>query len=153
MRVKMLLIFFITITCSATLPGKGFAEDVKESVSATNNNAMTIRADGFQKINLRDSLGGDSDIHHTGTESLGLPRSNAHVSVSRHTLEVSKVLSVIEKRVGDQKLVKKIKDKLPTVSEERLHMLASLSERIADDKQSAKTEIAFLLLTTLIIFS
>jgi hypothetical protein len=63
------------------------------------------------------------------------------------------VLSVLEKRVGDQRLLGKIRDKLPTLSEDRLRMIASLSERVAVDDHSAKTDIAFLLLTALIIFS
>jgi hypothetical protein len=154
MRVKKILLFFITIICSVTLADKGFAEDVKETSPGINKNAVTIRADDFQKINLRDTVAGDSETQDTATGLLGVSAiSGTHISLSHHASEAFKVLSVVEKRVGDKRLIKKVKDKLPTLSEDRLHMLASLSERIADDKHSAKTDIAFLLLTTLIIFS
>lgn len=67
--------------------------------------------------------------------------------------DISKILSVLEKKTGDQKLVEKAKDKLFTLSEGKIRLISSLCERISHDSYSADADIAFLLITTLIIFS
>lgn len=70
-----------------------------------------------------------------------------------HASEVFKILSVLEGRIEDPKLIQKVKDKLSTMREDRLRMVVSLSERITDGERGVETDIAFFLLTTLIIFS
>jgi hypothetical protein len=63
-----------------------------------------------------------------------------------------KVLSVIGRHTGDPELLEKVKCKLSTMSDSRLRLAVSLSER-ASDGQGVRTDIAFFLLSTLIVFS
>lgn len=67
--------------------------------------------------------------------------------------DISKILSVLEKKTGDRKLVEKAKGKLFTLSEGEILLISSLCERISRDSHSAGADIAFLLITTLIVFS
>jgi hypothetical protein len=64
-----------------------------------------------------------------------------------------KVLAVLEHRTGDTRLLDKAKDKLAGMSERRLRLAVSLSERADERNISPEHDIAFLLLATLIIFS
>jgi hypothetical protein len=64
-----------------------------------------------------------------------------------------KVLSVIGLHTGDRKLLEKVKYKLSTMSHDRLRLAVSLSERLSDDSRGVRRDIAFFLLTTLIVFS
>lgn len=90
--------------------------------------------------------------------SLAVARLDSPMA-SNHYLEnrkddISKILSVLEKKTGDHKnLVEKTKDKLFTLSEGKIQLISSLCERISHDSYSADADIAFLLITTLIIFS
>ncbi len=85
----------------------------------------------------------DLQIAHT-------PAGRGHHLIDPDAL---KVLSLMEKRVTDRQLLKKIRDKLPELGEDRLRMLASLSDEVNSENRGAKTDFAFLVLTTLIIFS
>ena len=67
--------------------------------------------------------------------------------------DISKILSVLEKKTGDQKLVEKAKDKLSTLSGGEIQLISSLCGQISHDSYSAGADIAFLLITTLIVFS
>ncbi len=71
----------------------------------------------------------------------------------RHRADVFKVLAVLEQRTADRILIDKVKYKLSAMSENRLHLAVSLSERAGDNNPGVKADIAFLLLTTLIVFS
>jgi len=79
-------------------------------------------------------------------------KESNHYSVNRKD-DISKILSVLEKKTGDQKLVEKAKDKLFTLSRREIQLITSLCERISHDSYSAGADIAFLLIITLIIFS
>src|SRR5512135_3403279 len=78
---------------------------------------------------------------------------NVLTGQGNHTSEVFKILSVLAGRIEDPKLIQKVKDKLSTLREDRLRVVVSLSERITDGDRGVETDIAFFLLTTLIIFS
>jgi len=67
--------------------------------------------------------------------------------------DVMKIMSVLEKRVGDQKLLEKTKEKLSTLREPEFSLITSLSEQIMKEGDRPGVDIAFLLLTALIIFS
>lgn len=82
---------------------------------------------------------------------LDSPKASYHL-INRKD-DISKILSVLEKKTGDQKLVEKAKDKLSTLSGGEIRLISSLCERISEDSYSAGADIAFLLITTLIIFS
>jgi hypothetical protein len=67
--------------------------------------------------------------------------------------DVMKIMSVLEKRVGDQKLLEKAKEKLSTLRGPEFSLITSLSEQITKEGDRPGVDIAFLLLTALIIFS
>lgn len=64
-----------------------------------------------------------------------------------------KVLSVLENRMGDRKLIEKAKDKLFTLSGKQTRLIAALSERITNAEETAGTDIVFLLIIALIVLS
>jgi hypothetical protein len=64
--------------------------------------------------------------------------------------DVIKILSVLENRTEDQKILEKARDKLFNLSDRQFSLVASLSKRIAKEGNKAGTEMAFLLITVLI---
>ena len=64
-----------------------------------------------------------------------------------------KILSVLENRIGSQKSLEKVKDKLLHLSDGEARLIASLSDLAANEGNRAGAEIAFLLLTALIVLS
>ncbi len=156
MTAKRILVF-ISVIFSFYVTDACFAEDAKEAITGIDKGAMAVTVDGFKKINLRDAIAGDFGTFHSATASLTggytLLGTRTRTHLSDRTSEMFKVLSVLDKRVRDKSLLEKVKDKLPTLNEDRLQIIASLSESIADEGHSAKTDIAFLLLATLIVFS
>jgi len=65
----------------------------------------------------------------------------------------SKIRLVLEKKTGDKELIEKVEDNLFTLSDGEIKLISSLCERISRDSHSAGADIAFLLITTLIVFS
>lgn len=75
------------------------------------------------------------------------------LSLLERRSDMFKVLSVLEKRIGDRDLIEKVSHKLPELSEKRLKMIVSLSDRMEGSRRDPENNIAFLLIATLIIFS
>ncbi len=67
--------------------------------------------------------------------------------------DVIKILSVLEKKIGDQKSLEKAKEKLFALRDSQFYLIASLSEQIAREGDKPGVDIAFLLITALIILS
>lgn len=67
--------------------------------------------------------------------------------------DVIKILSVLENRTEDKKILEKARKKLFNLSDRQFSLVASLSERIAKEGNKAGTEMAFLLITVLITLS
>jgi len=67
--------------------------------------------------------------------------------------DVMKILSVLEKKIGDQKSLERAKEKLFALRNSQFLMIASLSEQIAREGDKPGVDIAFLLITALIILS
>ena len=67
--------------------------------------------------------------------------------------DLHKILSVLEMKMGGDPLPGKVKDKLSTLTDGQIRLIASLSGRIADDGHTPGADIAFLLIAALIIFS
>jgi len=63
---------------------------------------------------------------------------------------VSKILSVFENRIEDQPLLERTRDKLLALDQRQLRLIASLSERVTKEGNTAGSDIAFLLMTALI---
>lgn len=64
---------------------------------------------------------------------------------------LQQVLSVVEHRTKDEKVLEKIRKKLPELSDRELRLAASLCERISRDDSSAGANIAFSIVTAMIV--
>jgi len=73
--------------------------------------------------------------------------------VSLNNKNISKILPVLENRVGDPILRRKTIDKLATLSDEKIRLISSLCEKIAQNSSAAGSDIAFSLVSILIILS
>ena len=84
----------------------------------------------------------------------GLDRStDAAFNLSYHEDERSKIRSILEKKISDKQLLERINAKLFALSDEKIGLISSLCEPISHNSRSASANVAFLLITTLIIFS
>jgi hypothetical protein len=152
MIAKTIFFSFVVILCSFFIAGAVFAKNKKEvstvsdkGVAAAKTEALLeMKSDIFSNAGTLDRMPGLSVAHSL---------SGSRYHLLNPSAEAFKVLSMMEKRVTDRKLIQKIKDKLPTLGEDRLRMLAYLSDEVGVDDRSPKTDIAFLIATTLIIFS
>ena len=67
--------------------------------------------------------------------------------------ETFKILSVLENKMGDQKLLEKAKGKVFILSDRQISLISSLSERIVSDGHTTGADFAFLLIMVLIVLS
>ena len=67
--------------------------------------------------------------------------------------DLDRILEVLERKMGGKKLSKKAKDKLFTLKEDKARLIISLCDRITDDDRTAGAEIAYLIITALIVLS
>ena len=67
--------------------------------------------------------------------------------------DVLKILSVLEKRIGDQRPLEKAKGKLATLRRSELDLITSLSEQMTEEGERPGVDLAFLLITALIILA
>lgn len=65
--------------------------------------------------------------------------------------ELAHVLSVVEHRTTDPKVLEKMRKKLPGLNDRELHLAALLCERISRDDSSAGANIAFSIVTAMIV--
>ena len=71
-----------------------------------------------------------------------------------NSTEIFKILSALEDdKIGGPELRGRIREKLSMLNPKQILLIASLSERIVNENQTAGREIAILLITALIIFS
>ncbi len=69
---------------------------------------------------------------------------------SIYSADVSQILSVLESRMEDRRLLERTKDKLLTLDDGQIRLIASLSHRVMREEGTTGSEIAFLLMTALI---
>ena len=67
--------------------------------------------------------------------------------------DVIKILAVLEKKIQDQNLLEKAKVKLFSLKDLEFDLITSLSKQIAKEGETPGVDIAFLLITVLIILS
>ncbi|MBI2089168.1 MAG: hypothetical protein HYT78_10555 [Deltaproteobacteria bacterium] len=67
--------------------------------------------------------------------------------------EIDEILSALESKLERRRLPEKTKEKLSTLSDGQLSLLASLSIRMPRDDHGIAGDIAFLLITSLIVLS
>lgn len=68
-------------------------------------------------------------------------------------VEMLKILPVLEDKIGDRNLLEKSKEKIFAMNSRELHLVASLCEKISDEGQTVSSDIAFLLVSALIVLS
>ncbi len=85
--------------------------------------------------------------------SVDYARSCSLAEEARKRSDMSRILRVLETRMKDQKSLQRSRDKLVTLDSEQLRLLASLCERISREGDTAGADIAFSLVTAMIILS
>lgn len=68
-------------------------------------------------------------------------------------VEMLKILPVLEDKIENRKLLEKSKEKIFSMNSRELHLVAALCEKISDEGQTVSSDIAFLLVTALIVLS
>lgn len=81
------------------------------------------------------------------------PSGNTYYKTNDTKGHVERILSVLESRIADHQLVEKAKDKLFRLSEDEIRLIASLCDRINNEGNTTGSDIAFSLVTALIILS
>lgn len=104
---------------------------------------------GFSFLIFISSMGSPS----TALGGMPDPRPIHSLSMMSREADMLQILSVLANRMEDQKLFEKARDKLSTLSDRQMRLIASLSDRIAGEGKTAGTDIAFFLITALIILS
>ncbi len=66
---------------------------------------------------------------------------------------IAKIVSVLETRRSDRKVIEKAEEKLLTLDEGKLRLMSSLCDRIAGNLDSPGADIAFSLVTAMIVLS
>ncbi|MBI5603739.1 MAG: hypothetical protein HY879_10310 [Deltaproteobacteria bacterium] len=82
--------------------------------------------------------------------SAGIGMHYAAVTVSEK--DQIKILSFLERKIGDQQLMEKAREKLLSLDEKQTRLIVSLSERISEDR-TARADVAYLIIAALIALS
>ena len=92
--------------------------------------------------------------------AFGTPAHSAETAQGQLTIrepalnvEMLKILPVLEEKIEDKNLLKKSKEKVLAMNSRELHLVAALCEKISEEKQTVSSDIAFLLVTALIVLS
>ncbi len=72
---------------------------------------------------------------------------------SNQSAEMARILPVLKSKIGDQKLLGKAKDKLASMDDSEIRLIASLCERASNNRGTPEGDIAFLFVTALIVLS
>lgn len=150
MRRTRMLSLFAAIVFTFCFAETGLAGETKTAITSADANSMQTQSSGFRRINLAETHGHDLKVM---TEWPADAVTSERGGLVDGRPDVLKVLAVFERRTGDHRLIEKARYKLAGMSESRLRLAVSLSERLADNGSRAENKIAFLLLTTLIVFS
>jgi len=67
--------------------------------------------------------------------------------------DIPRILSLLEEKAGSREVTQKLKDKAVTLSKKQTRMIASLAELISTGDRTVGSEVAFLVVTILIIVS
>lgn len=70
-----------------------------------------------------------------------------------HNGEISKILPVLEDKIHDRKLLEKSKEKIYSMGDREVRLVAALCEKISDEGETVSSDIAFFLVTALIVLS
>jgi hypothetical protein len=95
-------------------------------------------------------LFGDTSVALAATPSDAAIRS---MPAGNSLSDVAKILSVLEGRTTDRTVLGKAAEKLSAMEGRRLRLLSSLCDRISQDPRTAGADIAFSLMTVMIVMS
>jgi hypothetical protein len=70
-----------------------------------------------------------------------------------HRGDLEQVLTVVEHRTKNEKVLEKMREKLSALSDRELHLAASLCARITRADESAGSDIAFSIVLALVVLS
>jgi hypothetical protein len=79
-------------------------------------------------------------------------RASSVAATGRHR-EIALILSVLDRRTANPEVRRRAADKLVTLSDRQIRLIASLSERVSDNGAGPAAGIALLLITALLIRS
>lgn len=97
------------------------------------------------------TLLGDSS---TALAAITGPRvQNPSTTVPTRRADLGRILAVLQMKMGTHSLPDKVREKLSTLPDGQLRLIASLSDRIAGEGQTPSADLAFLLVAALIILS
>ncbi len=94
-------------------------------------------------------------ISGSSTAAIGPPGMKL-VSLSyslNNKIDISGILSVLENRVKDRKLLERTKEKLSSLDNKDIRLIASLCQQISRGNNTPGSDIAFSLVSALIILS
>jgi hypothetical protein len=138
--------------CSGSLPGR------KEKESMADSGDFMGRLMNYSKSLILPAVllcffifgsASTSPAFAPAQAALSGPAGNGSNDVVKKT----KILSVLKSRTSDRTVLDKAVDKLSTMEERRLRLLSSLCDRISEDSDNAGADIAFSLMTMLIVLS
>jgi hypothetical protein len=66
---------------------------------------------------------------------------------------INKILPVLEDKIHDQKLLEKSKEKIYLMGDREIRLVAALCEKISGEGETVSSDIAFLLVTAIIVLS
>jgi len=66
---------------------------------------------------------------------------------------INKIIPVLENKIHDQKLLVKSKEKIHGMGDREIRLVAALCEKISGEGETVSSDIAFLLVTALIVLS
>ena len=67
--------------------------------------------------------------------------------------EAGRILAVLDDRIKDPEILAKAKEKLQTMPADEIRLVASLCDRVSAAKEAPRADIAFSLVTALIVLS
>jgi hypothetical protein len=154
MKLSMICALLAAMLCTFCITQQAVADETGKTTDLSDAYAPQAKAGGFQQIKPLDSPGGDLNelFAVRSVEKAVGTTATERVRLEGISPDMFKVLSVIGRHTDDRKVLGKVKYKLSTMSDDRLRLAVSLSER-ASDGHGVRTDIAFLLLSTLIVFS
>jgi hypothetical protein len=117
----------------------------------TGNRKGLLQASASLSLLVVVALAGVSPA--AGVSGAAAPLPPRMEKVHHHTTDLQQVLSVIEHRTRDGKVLEKMQEKLFMLGDRELRLAASLCARIARDDHSAGANIAFSLVTAMIVLS
>ncbi len=70
-----------------------------------------------------------------------------------HSDDIHKILPVLEDKIHDRRLLEKSKEKIYSMGDREVRLVAALCEKISDEGETVNSDIAFFLVTALIVLS